>query len=71
MRERKSGQLMESLKERENLEKKRENLEAREMERSQGDIKVGNSGFQCSRRRFTINPLCDIKQVTFHLLPLP
>lgn len=70
MREKKSGQLMESLKERENLEKRRENLEAREMERSQGDIKVGNSGFQCSRR-FTINPLCDIKQVTFHLLPLP
>lgn len=39
---------MESLEGRENLERRRENLEAREMEGSQSDIKVENSGVRCS-----------------------
>lgn len=39
---------MESLEGRKNLGRRRENLEAREMERSQSDIKVENSGVRCS-----------------------
>lgn len=58
-KEKEEGSLMGSLEGRETLNRRTENLGAREKKRTQEDTKEGNLGLQGSRTRFTTHPLCD------------